>query len=715
VQGNVDSFILFGFPAIIPTFWPATSSETTRFRSAVTTKVIQRFGLLDSTIVTDLGSRVKTQNLAYDAQTGEVLLTKTANDYDDPIYNLTYPAYWYYDGMGQVYKNIGLTLPSVSFASGFSTIANAQSYFEPGDELILSPLPSGSPMKTWVTNVATNGITVENENGTLVGNGSYSLEIVRSGRRNMQTMDMAKITTLVNPINSLQSNSYQKITQASAKVYTDSWRTYCNCFDQPGMQTNNPYVLGIKGDFHLKTSFLYLTQRDQSNFDDNTNARRDGIFTSYNPFYSESGGLWTLTPDNWTFTSTVTDFNPYGQEIEDRDALGRYSSATFGFNQTLPTAVAANAKYAEIGFDGFEDWGYNGCADNHFDMNRSAMTLDASQSHTGRHSLLVGSTPVVIGGLMTTCTPVNPCNISLCAIPQDQTGQFNLALQPSGGAAPYTYSYNVTSGNANVTLQSDGNLHLVAYTGPFQATVSVVVTDSKGCKYNTNVTLSESTINGGYTITGANTNCQTCNVALCYTSAVPSQQGYVLTLSASGGTAPYTYSATLASGPPPTSSEVTYSQSGNNFIISELVLPVTTSYNVTVTDANGCKSQAVVTITAHNVNGIWNYTVSGVELCSFCTTTTLCYTQTRDANLYHVFLTPSGGTAPYTYNYIIASGSGLSISTSGNQLVLFQTNANNFKVYVTVTDANGCSFQYIINGTFDPTAQLIVTGVNACP
>lgn len=706
VQGNVDCFLLFAFPAIIPTFWPSTTTQTTRFRSAVTTKVIERMGLLDSTIVTDLGSRVKTQNLAYDAQTGDVLLTKTANDYNDPIYNLTYPAYWYYDGMGQVYKNIGLTLSNAVFTStGTYSIPNAPDYFERGDELALTR--SGSSIRAWVTNVSSNSITAEVENGTLVPANKYTLEIIRSGRRNMQSMDMAKITTLVNPINSLQSNSYQKITQASAKVYTDSWRTYCNCFDQPGMQTTNPYVLGIRGDYHLKTSYLYLTSRDQSNFDNNTNTRKDGTFTSYNPFYSDSIGQWWTTPNNWTYTSTVTDFNPYGQEIEDRDALGRYSSATFGFNQTLPTAVAANAQYGEIGFDGFEDWGYNGCADNHFDMNRSAMALDATQSHTGRHSLLVGSTPVVIGGLMTTCTPPNPCNISLCALPEDQTGEFNLALQPSGGAAPYTFNYTVVSGQANGTIQADGNLHLVSFGSSFTAKVNVTVKDSKGCKYETTVNISENTLNGGYTITGANTSCQPCNLSLCYATAAYGD-GHSITLTPSGGTAPYTYTYNIISGV-----NATGAVSGNNLIIEDNADFQNFSADITVTDANGCSYQTTITGTySGGFTRVSSFAVGGANPCN-CNIS-LCYNTGGNDDRATVTIVPSGGTAPYTYSYSPSSGTVTTTTLSNGDLRFVDIGSRNFSGTITVTDATGCTYEATINASYSDSGYPTITGISPC-
>ncbi|HTB06439.1 MAG TPA: hypothetical protein VK806_05745 [Bacteroidia bacterium] len=588
LQLNDDGFLLGFIPIDIPLGWPAFSSSSNRFRSTVTTKVINTFGLLDSTIVTDLGSTVKTQNLAYDANTGEVLLTKTANDFNDSIFNLTYPAYWYYDGMGQAYRNIGLRLSGVPFSSGTAMVSNASQYFVPGDELALTS--PGDSEKVWVTQVTGNTVTTELKNGNPPSGTSYNLEVIRSGRRNMQTMDMAKLTTLLNPIYSLQSNSYQKVTQASAKIYTDSWRTYCNCFEKPSMETDNPYVLGTKGNYRLKTSLLYLTPRDQSNFDNNTNIRQDGTFNSYNPFYSESGGSWTSTPQNWTFTSEVTDFNPYGQEIEDKDALGRYSSATFGYNQTLPTAVAANSEYQEMGFDGFEDYGFKGCADNHLDVNRSAVTVDSTQAHTGWHSLLVSSgNPVIIGGQLTTCSPYNPCNISLCYkdIAPNPVRNGIINIDAIGGTAPYTYSYNVTSGSLPVSMGADGSLNI-----PYgnAGTITITATDSKGC--TTQVT---AVVSNNGSITGI-TQCPVCNLTMCYT--LHGHGVDTTDFHASGGTQPYTFTITdigTDQGGMGNCNIHNGIQSGADFFMYSHGICLF-YFTITVTDANGC----TFSITVHH-------------------------------------------------------------------------------------------------------------------
>ena len=59
---------------------------------------------MDSVIVIDKGSQVSTKNLVYDAETGQVIINRTNNEFDKPIYSVNYPAYWAYKGMGLAYK-----------------------------------------------------------------------------------------------------------------------------------------------------------------------------------------------------------------------------------------------------------------------------------------------------------------------------------------------------------------------------------------------------------------------------------------------------------------------------------------------------------------------------------------------------------------------------------------------------------------------------------
>ncbi|MCH8903122.1 MAG: hypothetical protein IIA45_04325 [Bacteroidetes bacterium] len=105
-----SSFNVFYLGVILSNFSIAFSDyhARTRFQSTVMTKVINRYALLDRIITNELGSISTFRNLAYDANTGEVLLTSKENEFEDPIYNFTHPVHWAYDRMGQAYKNIGV-------------------------------------------------------------------------------------------------------------------------------------------------------------------------------------------------------------------------------------------------------------------------------------------------------------------------------------------------------------------------------------------------------------------------------------------------------------------------------------------------------------------------------------------------------------------------------------------------------------------------------
>jgi hypothetical protein len=46
----------------------------------------------------------------------------------------------------------------------------------------------------------------------------------------------------------------------------------------------------------------------------------------------------------------------HGNALEEKDAIGNYSAAQYGYNKMLPVAVAVNARQQSIMFDGFEDY-----------------------------------------------------------------------------------------------------------------------------------------------------------------------------------------------------------------------------------------------------------------------------------------------------------------------------------------------------------------------
>jgi|GEM_PF-6821040 len=185
-----------------------------------------------------------------------------------------------------------------------------------------------------------------------------------------------------------------------------------------------------------------------------------------------------------------------------------------------------------------------------------------------------------------------------------------ITLSASGGTAPYTYSW------PGGTLS---NLCAGTYTG--------TVTDSNGCSDTVSVTIydTSSTLNVSVSVTNAS--CNVCNGTA--------------TMTASGGSAPYTYS-------------------WPNGTLSNLCAG---TYTGTVTDANGCTD--TVSVIVYNTNSTLSVSGSGTNAdCNQCNGTAT--------------MTASGGTAPYTYSWPNGTLSNLCAGTYTG----------------TVTDANGCTATY---------------------
>lgn len=482
---NVDVIPVFGVPALIPGIWPGFAKDKTRVRTAGITKVVQRFGILDETIAKDLGSVVSTKNLAYDAETGTLLLTQTTTNYNDKIYTFKYPAWWYYENMGASYTNLGIEKNGpFTISGGNLSLGSFASLFKEGDEVALS---GSIPIIAWVNSVGGGNLMLLQKNGAPVSGTYTNIKVLRSGKRNNLTTDMATITTLADPLPSLMSNTYQNVLQASAVEFSNKRKTHCNCIANNSSVplTTNPFVAGTKGTWRPLKSYTHLTTRSQTRKNGNTNIRKDGVFESYTPFYKLAAGNWQIDAKNWTHVSEVTEFNVFGQEVENQDALGRFSSATFGYNQTMALSVAANAMFKEQGFDGFEDYAFNPCVDDHFKF--SVPDTVKSEAHTGRYSVKVSSgTPVYLTRqIALNCVDNSGCKIAL-SVNYDAIQKANL-VSVTNGVGPFNISWNVLSGassNPQFTITSSGGK--ITSSGPY--TLEITITDSKGCTQTITVT-----------------------------------------------------------------------------------------------------------------------------------------------------------------------------------------------------------------------------------
>ncbi len=137
--------------------------------------------------------------------------------------------------------------------------------------------------------------------------------------------------------------------------------------DSLSLPTINPYMAGLLGNWRPYQSKVFQQSRNYNNITDATqkvvDVKTAGYVNLFFPYwyYDSSLGKWvenTSSATNgqrWITTNTVTLYDKYGQQLENKDALGRYSAAKFDFNGELPAAVASNAMNREVYANSFED------------------------------------------------------------------------------------------------------------------------------------------------------------------------------------------------------------------------------------------------------------------------------------------------------------------------------------------------------------------------
>ncbi|HXH18837.1 MAG TPA: choice-of-anchor L domain-containing protein, partial [Chitinophagales bacterium] len=244
-------------------------------------------------------------------------------------------------------------------------------------------------------------------------------------------------------------------------------------------------------------------------------------------------------------------------------------------------------------------------------------TITVSPSSTTTYTVTVtnGSGCTATASRLVTVTSgpsasISPATATIC------TGQnVTLTASGSGGNSPYNFSWSTGSTNASITVSPASS-----------TTYNVTVTDANGCTATSSRTV---TVNSPPT------------AAITNPGAICSGQSVTLTASGAGAGGSYLWSTGS------TNASITVSPASS------------TTYNVTVTDANGCSATASRTI---NVSPQPNITPSGASICNGASAT----------------LTATGGTS-YTWS-------------TGATTASITVNPSTTTTYnVTVTDAGGCT------------------------
>ncbi|MFL5746677.1 MAG: hypothetical protein ACJ751_18515, partial [Niastella sp.] len=241
---NVDIFSIPGSPApgIVPSLIPMYQKETTQFRSAAMTKVIYRYGIIDSVVHIEKGSKVSTKNMMYDAETGDPLLTRTQNEFNDPIYQFSYPSHWVYKGIGPAYQNINALLMHLQVKNGKITYGlnghDATEYLIGGDELLVYSKESygatgcaigdtasfADSYKLWVidSNLVHGGapqLYLVDKNGKAFSGNDVTLKVIRSGHRNING-SVGSVVSLRSPLRTGTDGNYHLVFDTATHVVT---------------------------------------------------------------------------------------------------------------------------------------------------------------------------------------------------------------------------------------------------------------------------------------------------------------------------------------------------------------------------------------------------------------------------------------------------------------------------------------------------------------
>jgi SprB repeat/Secretion system C-terminal sorting domain len=196
---------------------------------------------------------------------------------------------------------------------------------------------------------------------------------------------------------------------------------------------------------------------------------------------------------------------------------------------------------------------------------------------------------------------------------------------PSGGVTPYTYAWS-------------GGGSTAAKTGLTAGTYTITLKDHNGCSVTASATVTQPVALAVVATITSNVTCKGLSDG-------------ILSSAPSGGTSPYTYAWTPSGGNGATASNLSAG-----------------TYTITVDDNNGCSATASKTVTQPAA-------VLAITMASH--TNVGCrgnFTGSATAN------TPTGGTAPYTYNWTPSGGNALTASSLG---------AGTYTI--TATDNHGCT------------------------
>jgi len=354
-----------------------------------------------------------------------------------------------------------------------------------------------------------------------------------------------------------------------------------------------------------------------------------------------SGGTapYTFAWNNSAVTEDITGLAAGIYEVAITDNNG--CTATESVEVTEPAVLSANSVATNVSCNG----GNNGAIDltvtggttpYTYAWSNTATTEDLSGLEAGTYDVTVTDVNGCTATSFVEVTEPTVLSVNGTDTNVSCNGGNNGAidLTVSGGTAPYTYAWSNTATTEDLSGLEAG-------------TYDVTVTDANGCTATESVEVTEPAVLSANSVV-TNVSCNGGNNG-------------TINLTVTGGTAPYTYAWSNTA----TTEDLSGLEAG--------------TYDVTVTDANGCTATTSAAVTEPTI-----LSVNGTETNVSC----------NGGNNGAIDLTVSGGTAPYTYSW---SNTATTQDLSGLSAATYT---------VTVTDSKGCTATESISVT-EPTSLSI--------
>ncbi|MCF8297771.1 MAG: hypothetical protein K9J13_09535 [Saprospiraceae bacterium] len=169
----------------------------------------------------------------------------------------------------------------------------------------------------------------------------------------------------IDDIDSLKKTGYKvNVYIGNGNFITGDWQDETGCFseclDDVLNASASEYVqyMPTTKDYYWRNylnNAYRIPRKQQGTVGHKTNLSKDGVY-DYFKLFNWIPGNSDNSQQPWRWGSKATLYTNSGFELENIDALGIFSSAIYGYDDALATAVAGNARYSEMLFDGFDDY-----------------------------------------------------------------------------------------------------------------------------------------------------------------------------------------------------------------------------------------------------------------------------------------------------------------------------------------------------------------------